>query len=692
MYTNKQRRSLIKKFREGGDATNYVSGFNEERKSEDPPVVYQPQQIVAKQDSKVQFNPQVQNIDYTAIDESNRLVEEEKLYNQKLIEEKNIRNQRLIDEEVLNRTPEQLNNIPDYIPPPKPPKDVANSTIPGLDSIQSLQKHIISKGFSVGSTGADNKLGSNTIKGLQRMLIKEGYDVGQSQGYADDGILGSRTKSALEQYRNDNTPEQEEEEQEEELNNNKYKTIYNNVQTTYYKGSSGYLGKCDEQQCAEFVQMELSRNMGIPLRELQQKGGVVGSAWDLGRNIRAKGGNNLYSTYENVDRLDEINFSQGDVVTMYTGGRSQFQGDAQQAGVDTSHAGIVDSDVMKDDKGRYVYILHNVHKTAGYKNGKAFYQGHKYRDKLYLDNFVGPKDNKRRELKLQYKNFKVREAFSPNYGGTKGLTVNPDMKISSGEYNSPVAKTMVKTLNDKKIQKKLMFDLGLTEQEYYDLAQASLGIIAQETKFGKTNAVPLIPGGMEIKGKEYAALAYKEGRTLLNKGNKVLTKFLNKSIFIDKEIPEEKFYGESSLGYGRIKYNTNFNQVKDRLEHSYGITKGSLATTFDNGKNSIVATLFALGNRYNRLKGNKDISEEDRMYLSIQQYNRYNLKRKYGKEDKSAMEYSKDRDLSYSNKVLQYGSDFKVQDKNTTYNTMVNNLNRDPRIVEKQMRRSNLIQ
>ena len=74
------------------------------------------------------------------------------------------------------------------------------------------------------------------------------------------------------------------------------------------------------------------------------------------------------------------------------------------------------------------------------------------------------------------------------------------------------------------------------------------------------------------------------------------------------------------------------------------------------------------------------------MYLAIQRYNRYNLDRPYGFENKNSREYAKDRDIDYVNKILNFANSFEVTDGEKKYKTLGKQLNRDPRVVERQLK------
>ena len=205
---------------------------------------------------------------------------------------------------------------------------------------------------------------------------------------------------------------------------------------------------------------------------------MYGDAWNIGKNIKSKGGR----------EIDKKTVKPGDVVTMFTGGRSAYQGEANAAGTGTTHVGIVDK-VNKD--GSY-YILHNVHAWRPWG-----YEGREYRE-LVKDNVIsGGTENS---------GFAIRGAFRPNYEAVENgekkilredLTIKIDpkksAKLSSGQYNnfftSKSAKEKlenyyIKPLNDSKNKKALSKVFNLGDDEYNSLAKASLGILGQESEFG----------------------------------------------------------------------------------------------------------------------------------------------------------------------------------------------------------------
>lgn len=669
MLTNKQRLQYIQSFRKGGFIGSYINEIKKMLSNESEPEpeqevqqiipIQRPEQttsevktntfipdMVSRNDSftpntlQTSINRNIQPLTNDSIIESEEITRKEK-------EAKDL----IVQEEFLKRSSEELLPITDYVPPP--PGQI-KSTVPSLNEVGSLQKHIINKGFSVGSSGIDNRMGTNTIKGLQKMLMSEGYDIGQSEGYGADGILGSRTKKAFEDYQSKNMPQFDENVPEQV----QYKSPYEQSSK-----KEGFLDYCEEEQCSQFVQTEMARNTRQPLKKVQQDAGVVGDAWRMVENIRKKGGSLLYDEFTGVENIGNI--QEGDIVTMFTGGLSGYQRHATQyTGHKTapSHAGIVDSPVMEDDKGKYFYVVHNVH-TSG--TGGQKYQGRKFRNKVYINS--GEDGNL--SLKVDgFKGFSVKQIASPAFGDSEKISVNPNIKVQASEQlgDNKVVNNMIQAVNSKKTQKKVMFDLGLTEQEYYDIAQAALGLVGQESKYGTVDKVPVVPGKAELLGKEVAAMTYRSAVELTGKDA-----------------------GETSLGYGRIKYNTNFHDIEGKLKSDYGISKKSLSTALDDGSNSIIATMFALGRRYNDLKRDKSIDDNERMYLAIQRYNRYNLDRPYGSQGKTSREYAKDRDIDYVNKVLNFAENFQVTDGQNKYKTLAKELNKDPRVIERQLKYNN---
>lgn len=487
-----------------------------------------------------------------------------------------------------------------------------------LENPEDLQKKIMSEGFSVGKTGADGKIGKNTVRGLQEFLVSKGYELSK---YGVDGILGQETQNAL----------------------NAYNKSVNGIESPYrikYDNEEGFLGKCDEDQCSAFVQNEFRRRTGImDTVDL----GMHGNAWDIARNMKNRGAVSIYN--RDAGFKDYNGLIPGSVVTMYTGGRSNYQSQAGKG--NPTHVGIVDSEVQIDEKTNkpFVYILHNVH--ARTLNG---YQGRMFRHKMFLNenpNVAG---------------YRVIDIVTPPVEGTDNFRAMPneELKISAPETANNVAKAAVDKINDMKFKNMFMNDFKLEEKEYQSIAKASLGIMGQESKFGDVDSpldLPVIRDIDPIRVKEVLAT-------------------------IAAPIRGQ----EESRGYGRIKFNTNFSDIKDRLAADYGLAKEDISVATDDGSKSIMATMLVISKYYNDLKNSTSVeSDEEALYLAVQKYNRYNLARKI--DGKSSYDYAKERNLDYVNKALMYAEFFNTTDGYTEYETMIDKLNRDERVIKQQGRR-----
>lgn len=485
-----------------------------------------------------------------------------------------------------------------------------------LGNPKELQEKIVSEGFSVGKTGIDGKVGKNTVTGLQEFLISKGYELPK---YGVDGILGSETRAAL----------------------NAYNKSVDDIESPYrikYDKEVGFLGKCDEEQCSEFIQNEFRRRTGINTIDL----GMHGNAWDIVRNMKSQGAASIYN--RDAGFKDYNGLIPGSVVTMYTGGRSTYQSQAGKG--NPTHVGIVDSEVQIDEKTNkpFVYILHNEHAMT--ING---YQGRMFRHKMNLNenpNVAG---------------YRVVDIVAPPIEGIDNFRAMPnkELKVSAPENANNVAKVAVDQVNDMKFKGMLMNDFKLEEKEYQSIAKASLGIMGQESKFGDIDSpidLPVVRDIDPLRAKEVLATIASPIR------------------------------GEESRGYGRVKFDTNFSDIKDRLATDYGLSKKDMSVATDDGSKSIMATMLVVSKYYNNLKNSKSVdSDEEALYLAMQKYNRYNLARKVG--GKSSYNHAKERNLDYVNKALMYAESFNTTDGNTEYETMIDRLNRDERTIRHQGRR-----
>lgn len=447
---------------------------------------------------------------------------------------------------------------------------------------------------------------------LQTFLANQGYNLDPNSQFANHGIdgkIGNVTRNAVMQYN-------------QHLSAPGYESV---------KQGTGLLGKCTETQCSEYGQNELYRNMqpNVSRKEWNELTGLYGNAWDIGQNIKKAGGKEI-KTKDGV--------KPGDVVTMYTGGNSTYQGEANKAGTGTTHTGIVDK-VNPD--GSY-YILHNVHTM----NTAGDYEGREYRD-LVRDNITGTH------------NFAVRHVFRPDYNkvgsGEKkviredlALKIDPSKlkQLSSGEYNNnftslsakqKLESNFIKPLNNQGNKKVLakMFNLG--DDEYNSLAKASLGILGQETSFG-TNP-KYTTGVKEAIASTASTIGLKSD--------------------------------EASKGAGRLKYETNFGG--DDLTE-LGINKDN----FDDEDKASLTTMYKLSREYKDFLRQGD-SKKDALYKAITVYNS-SLGHKTG--NKTVGQWAGNYDVDYTNKVLNFANIFDVADKKKSYKTTSDELLLNPNVAK----------
>lgn len=452
------------------------------------------------------------------------------------------------------------------------------------------------------------------VTNLQKMLTEKGYNLNPQGKFANNGIdgkLGNVTKNAMIRYNQHNS-------------DSGYASI---------KEGTGFIGNCQEGQCSEYMQNEIFRNVQPKLKreEWNKKTGLYGNAWDIGGNIIKSGGSKI------VPKA----VKPGDVVTMFTGGNSSYQGEANAAGTGTTHTGLIDK-VNPD--GSY-YILHNVH-DKNRLTGE--YEGREFRDLV--------KDGKIVSGGLA-RSFEVRGAFRPDYkevqlGEKKilrndlNLTIDPKKSnvLSSKEYDNnftsenaknKLEKTFIKPLNDTRNKTVMAKVFNLGDDEYQSLAKVTLGILGQETSFG-TNA------------------KYTTGTKQLGAGLAKLVGYKS---------------DEVSKGAGRLKYETNFG-ADDLTE--LGINQDN----FDDEDKAPLTTMYKLATDYKKFL-NKGYNKKDAMYRAITVYNVSLNKVSQGKKIE---DWAKSYDVDYTNKVLNYSSMFNVNDGKKSYKTATDELLLQPNV------------
>jgi muramidase (phage lysozyme) len=470
-----------------------------------------------------------------------------------------------------------------------------------LASKATLEDTIENKDIDLG-IGLSNYKTVAERKKLQSFLVDQGYNLnpeGKFENQGIDGKIGKVTLKAVQEYNKN-------------LSNPNYHS---------FKEGEGLLGQCTEGQCSEYAQNELFRNIqpNVSRQEWNTKTGLYGNAWDIGKNITTKGGK----------EVDRKTVKPGDVVTMYTGGSSAYQREADAAGTGTTHVGIVDK-VNPD--GSY-YILHNNHTGS-----KDNWQGREYRE-LVKNNTTG------------IHNFTVKHAFRPKYEAVESgekkiiredLAIRIDPKksaiLSSGDYNnrftSKSAKEKlenyyIKPLNDSKNKKALSKVFNLGDDEYNSLAKASLGILGQESDFG-TNEL-YTTGTKRAVATGFKAVGYKKD--------------------------------EVSKGAGQMKYETNFGN--DDLTE-IGITKDN----FNDEDKVSLTTMYKVSRDYKKFL-NKGFSKKDALYRAVTNYNSSMGRVVNGKK---VEDWAKTYDVDYTNKVLNFSNIFDVSDGKKSYKTTSDNL------------------
>jgi hypothetical protein len=487
--------------------------------------------------------------------------------------------------------------------------------------IDGLKKEISSKSVledsienNEVSLDMNNYRTEKDVMKLQKMLTDKGYNLNPQGKFTNNGIdgkLGKVTREAMIKYNQHNSEPG-------------YASI---------KEGTGFIGNCQEGQCSEYMQNEIFRNVqpNIKREDWNKKTGLYGNAWDIGGNIVKAGGS----------KVEPKAVKAGDVVTMFTGGRSDYQGEANAAGTGTTHTGLIDK-VNPD--GSY-YILHNVHDKNRWTGE---FEGREYRD-LVKDGKIVSGGLKR--------GFEVRNAFRPDYkevqlGEKKilrndlNLTIDPKKSslLSSKEYDNSftsanaktkLEKNFIKPLNDTRNKSVIAKVFSLGDDEYQSLAKVTLGILGQETSFG-TNA------------------KYTTGTKQLGAG---LAKLVGYK-------PDEV-----SKGAGRLKYETNFG-ADDLTE--LGITQDN----FDDEDKAPLTTMYKLATDYkNFLK--KGYNKKDAMYRAVTVYN---VSLNHVSQGKKMEDWAKNYDVDYTNKVLNYSSMFDVKDGKKSYKTATDELLLHPNV------------
>lgn len=155
------------------------------------------------------------------------------------------RKRKELEEELSKLTPKQLQElIYDYSTP-------LLSTPKGKTKTKQVQELLLSKGYSVGKTGADGILGKNTKKAIEQY----------NKDKFIDGIIGPRTLAAKENY----------------LNSVREQSPYTQQD----------LSTCGIEGCAQYVTKKYEQVNGV---RTSMEDGVILDAWNMPKQIEAMGG------------------------------------------------------------------------------------------------------------------------------------------------------------------------------------------------------------------------------------------------------------------------------------------------------------------------------------------------------------------------------------------------------------------
>jgi len=484
-----------------------------------------------------------------------------------------------------------------------------------------LKTNYVDRRFEEGiNTNFSNK---DEVRKVQEFLKEKGYNLDPNKRFKNegvDGIAGKVTMAAIEEYNKNIKNEPVYKSQKDNPSNE------NNI--FQVKDERGYLGKCTETQCSEYVQNEIFRNVAerefgmtdADRAKWNKEIGITGNAWDLGNNIIDAGGRQV--------SISEIR--PGDIVGINSGSGGSNAEKARRAlksrDAFYTHSGIVD-EVNPD--GSY-YVLHNWHKL-NIMNNK--WEGREYRT------LVRPQDG---NVLPGFPGDGIQEVFRPNYKGERKdkVVARDDVKlVKRGDgYTKPESELFTIPINNVEVKNKFMNNYNLDETEFYSIGKAALGIMGQETNFGTD--------------------------LLFDSGAKKTGAYLSKLI-------GEK-QNEVSLGPGSMKLDTNFNGAELSL---FGVNSRNI----ENPANATIVTMQKLAKDYKYFK-RKGFDSKESIYRAIQKYNSWGSRSVAGK---TREDWAKDHDLDYSNKVINFASDFQVlTGDGKLANTLLDDISKEDNVVK----------
>ena len=446
----------------------------------------------------------------------------------------------------------------------------------------------------IGATKTD----AQTVTKVNVTNTQELIDIQRKLGIADDGIFGNQTKKAILEYniKNPNskigyTPKYE---TNWDMGNSATGAgvfTVSNIDKKGYKNQP-ILNMMNESQKAEFLKTGIVNNVSTSLHEgynpkddeyeyagrPSAKYKKVGDKWliNLGKE-----------TNEQFVPMNDPTGMRASVLN-----KEATRADRISNGCVRCSKPLLEKLSSNLSTGSPIYILpEDAGNQFVYENDKINLKVGNTKDYTQYQAYDGSIQKGQginRSQSLNYVPIKIESKYSTHYNLYDKESNNyRTIEHEKGKNN---AKQMAKALEDNK--KSLMIDLGINGDVYNNIALLSLGIAAQETKFGDSSTY---------------------------KSKNELTQDIGKAITFDKSY--------NSKGLHQIKYDGLNTDVKQKLA-DYGITKSNL----DNPSKSAIAQIIIMANAYKYeipqlLKINPNIDPYD-MLLYLNQGKRRELTNK----------------------------------------------------------------
>ena len=234
--------------------------------------------------------------------------------------------------------------------------------------------------------------------------------------------------------------------------------------------------KCESDQCAKFVRDDIyksiSTKMGVD--KFFSTLGVYGDAWNMADNVIRKGGNSVYNRMTDKGKIKGV--KPGDIVSIFTGGTSPYQAEADIKGDGNSHVGYV----------RKVYAdgSFDVNDNTHQKKEDGKWQGVAYTIRFNSDGKVQNAYNKRIFHKINRITRPNYDKIPTNYQEVEKFEADPSITRYIGKkgYERVVNMTEFINANSKKIQN----FYKLNAEELSSLSKAAIGIMSKESKVGSS--------------------------------------------------------------------------------------------------------------------------------------------------------------------------------------------------------------